>query len=110
MEENARWRDKGSKLSQRSTSILYSTMNHHTIHKISHTSVAVVGVERPMLICAICSSTAGVRVPAWDSVETATAESMLASQIRRSDVGPLPRTLKSASIRIDVLVVRGRDP
>ncbi len=99
MEENARLRDKGSKLSPRSTSILYSTMNHHTIHEISHESVAVVGVEWPMPTCAKCSSAASVRVPAWDSMETTAAQSMSASQIRQSDVGPLPRTLKSASIR-----------
>jgi hypothetical protein len=44
------------------------------------------------------ASAAGVRVPACDRLDAAIAEFISASQVSLSEVGPLPRTPKSASI------------
>jgi hypothetical protein len=44
------------------------------------------------------ASATGVRFPACDRLDAAIAEFISASQVSQSEVGPLPRTPKSASI------------
>jgi hypothetical protein len=55
--------------------------------------------RQPFPGCEKCAMAACVKVLARESGEAAHAESMLASQMSRSEVGPLPSNAKSVDIR-----------
>jgi hypothetical protein len=56
-------------------------------------------LRRPFPGCEKCVMAACVKVLAHESAEVAHAESMSASQMTQSEVGPLPSNAKSVDIR-----------